>query len=284
MKLNASNSLGLISVLTLGGASFAGAQSAWLPQEKEFIVTPSYVFQKFDEFWLGTTKVNPPWGSAIKQHTVSVGLEYGISKNFAADLTFGYTRSVAKFAGETLDGMMDTTAGIRYRVLDENEVKCPFAPTISLRVGGILAGSYKTSTILPHSPGDGASGFETSMLFGKAIGQTGFGLFGDVGYRNRAEGVPDDAFFSFGVYKQFFQKITLSFAYRDVQALSGIDISDPAFAGRFTLTKENKKSLEAGIGFTDKHNFHYQVFGAMVIDGRNTGESTVMGTSASFTF
>lgn len=284
MKLHPSTSLGLVSVVTLCGASIVGAQSAWLPQEKEFTATPSYVYQTFDEFWMGTAKVNPPWGSSIKQHTVSIGLEYGITKNLAADLTFGYTRSVAKFAGETLDGMMDTTAGVRYRVVDENEVKCPFAPTITLRAGAILAGSYPISSTLPHSPGDGASGFETSVLFGKAIGDTGFGLFGDLGYRNRAKGVPDDAFFSFGVYKQFFKQLTLSVAYRDVQALSGIDIGGPGWAGQFPLTKENKKALEAGIGFTDKHNFHYQVFGATVIDGRNTGESVIVGTSASFAF
>jgi hypothetical protein len=284
MKSNSSYPLGLASLVTFGGASLATAQSAWLPREKEFTVTPSYVFQTFDEFWMGTAKVNPPWGSKIKQHTVSFATEYGITKDLAADLTFGYTRSIAKFAGETLDGMMDTTAGLRYRVVDEFASKCPYTPTLTLRAGGILSGSYPISTTLPHSPGDGASGFETSLIWGKAIGQTGFGLFGDVGYRNRAKGVPDDFFLSGGVYKQLWESWTVSFGYRQVQALSGIDIGGPGWAGQFPLTKENKKSLEVGIGFTDKHRFHYQLFGALVIDGRNTGESTILGGSASFAF
>lgn len=285
MKSNVVRSIGLTAVLTAAGTSMAQAQSAWLPLEKQFVVTPSYVYQLFDEFWMGPKKVNPAWSSAIKQHTVSASVEYGISKNWAADVTFGWTRSEAKFTGgDTLQGMIDTTAGIRYRFLDETAVKCPYAPTLTLRFGGILAGSYPTSTPLPHSPGDGASGFETSLLFGKAIGQTGFGIFGDAGYRNRAMKVPDDLFFSAGVYKQLFRSWTISAGYRQVIAQSGLDIGGPGFANQWPLLRENKKSVEVGLGFTDKHDFHYQLFGAMVIDGRNTGESTIMGASASFHF
>ncbi|HAM71176.1 MAG TPA: hypothetical protein DCM86_05995 [Verrucomicrobiales bacterium] len=284
MKSTPSYSLGLVSLVSLGGASLASAQSAWLPQEKEFTVTPTYVFQSFNTFWMGAAKVNPGWGEKIKQHTVSIATEYGISKDWAADLTFGYTRSIAHFAGETLDGMMDTTAGVRYRLYDEFESKCAYAPTLTLRAGGILSGSYPISSTLPHSPGDGASGFETSLLWGKAIGQTGFGLFGDGGFRRRGKGVPDDLFFSGGLYKQLWEAWTVSVGYRQVQALSGIDIGGPGWAGQFPLTKESKKSVEAGLGFTDKHRFHYQVFGAMVIDGRNTGEATILGASASFAF
>lgn len=284
MKLNSYTTLGLVSIFTAGGASFVDAQSAWLPQEKEFSVTPLYIFQKFDEFWMGTKKTNPGWDSSIKQHTVSLAVEYGITKKLAADLTFGYTRSEAKFAGETLDGMTDTTVGLRYQLLDEKDAGCAYAPTVAWRVGGILAGSYPISAVAPHSPGDGAAGFETSLLFGKAIGDTGFGLFGDVGYRNRAEGVPDDFFFSAGVYKQLFQAWTLSFGYRQVQGLSGRDIAGPGWANQWPELRENKKSLEAGIGYTDKGNRHYQLFGATVIDGRNTGESIVMGASITLTF
>lgn len=284
MKLNSYNTLGLVSVLTVGGASLAGAQSAWLPQPKEFSVTPTYIYQKFDEFWMGTQKTNPDWPSSIKQHSVSIALEYGITKKLAADLTFGYTRSEARFAGEKLDGMNDTAAGLRYQFLDEKEVNCAYAPTLTWRVGGILAGSYPISSVAPHSPGDGAAGFETSLLWGKAIGETGFGLYGDVGYRNRAEKVPDDFFFSGGVYKQLFKDWTLSFAYRQVQGLSGRDIAGPGWNNQWPELRENKKSLEAGLGYTDKGNRHYQVFGAMVIDGRNTGESTVLGSSITFNF
>ena len=119
MKLNSYTTLGLVSMLTVGGASLVEAQSAWLPQEKEFSVTPSYIFQKFDEFWMGTHKTNPDWTSSIKQHTVSLAVEYGITKHLAADLTIGYTRSEAKFAGETLDGLADMAVGLRYQFLDE---------------------------------------------------------------------------------------------------------------------------------------------------------------------
>ena len=285
MKKHSTPSIGVVALAAMFGSGYAHAQSAWLPQEKQFIATPSYVYQTFDEFWMGKgIKANPAWGEAIKQHTFSVSLEYGIAKDWAADLNFGYTRSEADFAGEKLDGMMDTTAGVRYRILDESTSSCPYAPTLTLRLGGILAGSYPTSTTLPHAPGDGASGWESSLLWGKAIGDTGFGLFGDLGYRDRAEGVPSDLFFSAGVYKTLFQHWTLSTAYRHVRGLSGININDDNFNGRFTLLKEIKETVEVGVGYTDKHDFHYQIFGAMVVDGRNTGEATILGASASFGF
>ena len=122
------------------------------------------------------------------------------------------------------------------------------------------------------------------MLLGKAICPN-FGVYGDFGYRTRANDVPDDLFGSAGVYVTW-RSITLSGGYRHVQGLSGGDIGDPGFGTTFGFpqTKEIQQSVEASLGFTDPGGRHYALFGAKSVAGRNTGDKCVIGLAASFPF
>jgi hypothetical protein len=261
----------------------AASRTAWVLPQGKFSLNLSYVFETFDEFWMGRTKAQLP--DDIEQHTVAVGLEYGLFDAVTVDLTLGYTRTSFSPADD-LDGLNDTTLGVRWRVVDEFAVDSPYIPTLTVRVGGIIAGTYDTVTTgAPHSPGDGASGVEMSLLFGKALGNTGFGLFGEVGYRHRLENVPDDFFASLGVYKTFLEGFIASFGYRRVQGLSGLDIGGPGFTpARFPETQEIFDNLEAGLGYTDTGGRHYGLFGAWTIDGKNAGEKTIVGASLTIPF
>ena len=141
--------------------------SAYLPLEGRFTLSGSYIFETFDEFWAGRKKMDLP--DDIHQHTVSVGLEYGLLDDVALDLTLGYTRTSFSSVDD-LDGLNDTTLGVRWRMFDEFRYDSPYIPTLTLRLGGIIEGSYDTVTTgAPNSPGDGASGIETSLLFGKVF-------------------------------------------------------------------------------------------------------------------
>ncbi len=274
----------LIPALALCAGISAHAQySAWLPDERQFVVTPGFVYSTFDKFWVGDTRVdNPPNGKSLDQYITFLSVEYGILPDLAADLTVGYTWTDTKAFGAsgTRDdnGLADTYFGLRYRIWDEQKHDECLLPTIAVRVGGIIAGTYDEN--FPFSAGDGAHGLEGSLLLAREI-CPGFGLFGDIGYRFRDEDVPNDFFASGGFYMGY-AGFNATVAYRHVRGMSGTDIGDPGFT--FPELKEITHNLEFGLGYTDAGERHYQVFYARTIDGRNTGQKNIIGVSASFPF
>jgi hypothetical protein len=270
--------------VSLSAASGAFAQSVWLPEKGQLVVAPAYAYQTFDEFLAGKTKTTLP--ADIVQQTGSIGLEYGLTPKFAVDATIGYTRVDFDPPGAPntrRDGLDDTRLGLRYRFIDEDLSGRAWVPAVGVRIGGIIAGTYDVPTTLPPiNPGDGANGFETSLLLGKTFGQTGFGAYADLGYRVRDHDVPDDLFGSVGVFKHL-GPVTLSFGYRHIQGLSGGDIGGPGFGTSygFPQVKEINQLIEGGIAYTDKGGRSYQFTVAQKIDGRNTGDKLVFGVSVS---
>jgi len=270
------------SLCTVSGAF---AQSVWMPEKGQMVVAPGYSYQTFDKFDAGGTKFKLP--TDVVQQTGSIGLEYGLTPKLAVDLTLGYTRVEYEPSGGPnahRDGLDDTRLGVRYRFIDEDLGGRAWVPAVGIRVGGIIAGTYDVPTALPPiNPGDGASGFETSLLLGKTFGSTGFGTYADIGFRVREDSVPDDIFGSAGVFKHI-GPVTLSFGYRHIQGLSGGDIFGPGFGTSFGFkqVKEINQFIEGGIAFTDKGGRSYQLTVAQNIEGRNTGDKLVFGVSISF--
>lgn len=269
-----------VGATALGTVLPALAQSPWLPVEGRLEITPRYVYQNFQEFWIRRDQ-RMKLDEDVVQHTGTLSAEYGITQDWAVDATLGYTRVDSKAFGgsNTDDGLADTRLGVRYRIVDERDTSQNWVPTVTLRVGGIVAGTYDAG--LPFSAGDGAHGGEFSMLVGKAIGGTGFGIYGEAGYRLRENPVPDEFFGLLGVYQTLGQ-FTLSAGYRHIQSLSGVNIMDEGFT--FPELKEINQLFEAGLGFTDKGGRFYQIFGAFTLDGRNTGDKMILGISATFGF
>jgi hypothetical protein len=262
--------------------------SAYLPATGQLAFTPSYVYSTYDEFWMGNVKTD--LGTRQSQHNGFVTFEYGAFDHVAFDLTLGYT--YAEFEdGPDDDGLMDTTFGMRWQLIDEKNASCPCTPTTSIRFGGIIEGTYDDS--FPFSAGDGASGFEASLLFAKEI-CSGFGLYGDIGWRTRNHSVPDDLFGSAGAYATF-KGFSLSGGYRHIQGLSGGDIGDttgrhvfdpaggPGTYG-FPQVKEINQLVEASLGYTDGGGRYYSVFGARNVDGKNTGDKWIAGASITVPF
>ena len=272
----------LAGVILLASVPASG-QSAYVPLEGRFTLSGSYVFETFDEFWRGRKKTRLP--DDIHQHTVSVGLEYGLFDDVALDLTLGYTRSSFGSADD-IDGLNDTSLGVRWRIFDEFRSDLSYLPTLTVRLGGIIEGSYDTITTgPPHSPGDGASGVETSLLFGKVFGATDMSVSGDVGYRHRDSNVPDDFFVSVGLDKIFFEYILAGFHYRHTQGLSGIDIGSPGFdPSRFPEVKEISDNVQAELGYIGARGQYFGLIAAWTIAGRNTGKKLILGPVASFPF
>jgi len=261
-------------LLTMTAASTATAASPWTLARGDLALTPTFLYETFDRFFLGTDETRGP-ERGVHQTTFSTTLEYGILDELTADLTLGFTRSVVETAAgdDGEDGLADTTFGLRYRLVDEFTSDSPWMPTLGVRVGGIVEGTYQQGLV--QSPGDGASGVQADLLFGKSFGASGFGMSGSVGYRHRTELVPDDLLLSLGVYQTFLQYGLASVGFRHEQGLSGSDIGDQGF--NFPGLKEIATSLESSLSLRhpDGHSLGF-VF-AHTFDGRNTGKKLVYG-------
>ena len=274
--------------LLLGSAALfvvghtAVAQNVWLTEPGAFVLTPSHTFQSYDTFFAGDAKMALP--DDITQRTTSLRFDYGLAPRLAVDATIGYTEVKFSPPGASFkrSGRDDSQLGLAYALLQESET----TPAITWRVGAIFAGSYDVPTTLPPiNPGDGASGLETSFAIGKSFGE-GFAVYGELGYRNRNHGVPDDFFGSAGLSKRF-GAFAINGGYRRTQGLSGGDIGGPGFGTKFGLpgVKEITQFAEGGVSFTDSGGRNYQfVFAKKVGSVRNTGEATVYNFSISLPF
>jgi hypothetical protein len=280
------------AVCALATCAHLSAQSVWLPAERQVVVTPGFAFTTFDEFWAGRTKVsNPPNGKSLDQFTGFLALEGGILPWLAADATLGYTGTdTGAFGGASDDGLADTQLGVRLGLVQESR----FAPALTLRVGGVVAGTYDENT--PFAAGDGAHALESSLQIGKRFGESGFGAYGEIGYRLRDNPAPDEIFGSVGVFAQargVFNELdlfTISFGYRHVQGLNGLNIGGARFnpglgaAHGFPALREVNQMVEGALGYTDAGGRHYQFTVAGSVDGRNTGDKLAFVFSVSVPF
>ncbi|MEY2877890.1 MAG: hypothetical protein RLZZ15_270 [Verrucomicrobiota bacterium] len=274
--------LAAVAAALAATAQRSSAQTVWLAEPGALVVTPIYTAQSFDEFYVGTAKMKLP--DDITQRTTSLRFDYGLAPHLALDATIGYT--TVKFsppgANFKRSGRDDTRLGLSYAFLTESADR----PAVTWRSGLILNGSYDVpNTLPPINPGDGASGFESSLSIGKSFGE-GFAAYGEIGYRNRNHNVPDDIFYSIGASKQF-GGFGVNVGYRRTQGLSGGDIGGPGFGTRvgFPQVKEVAGFIEGGLSFTDSGGRSYQLTGAKCVgDIRNSGRAKVVSFSISLPF
>ena len=208
-----------------------------------------------------------------------MNLEYGITNRIAIDATLGYSQ--AGVEGESdRGGLTDSRIGVSYNFATEGTDWN--GPTLSLRGGAIIAGNYTEGEL--DSIGDGASGWEVSLLAEKEFG-LGFGFYGDFGYRQRADDVPDSLFGNAGLYYSMGSWLVTA-GYRFDDSLSGGDIGGAGFGTSFGLpqVEEDDYSIDASLGYTDPGGRFYSLFASHTIDGRNTGEKNFLGFSITLPF
>jgi len=258
------------------GAGPAVAASPWLPEEGRLEFSTVTVYETFDEFRMGGKKTD--FGMDFEQITQAFSLQYGLFEDVALDFTTGYVRVFGDLP--TNDGLMDTTLGVQLRLVDEFEWDAAWVPTVTARFGGIIAGTYDANgAVFPGIPGEKASGLESEISVGKNL-PYGFALAGALGMRVREKDVPLEWHLRTAAYYTPFEIVTLSFAYDQWRATSGIDIGDPNSASEFRNIREVTQNIEAGLTLSDPGQ-HVFVTGyyTHTVDGRNTGLKDVGGVS-----
>ena len=286
----------IIVTTAIGSSAFADGVSPWLPAPGAGFVNLSYVSQNANEFYRSDRKVPTPGpnpGQNLGQHTVWINGMYGLSDAVAIDFRVGAARSyfgattpmgapIPPTGGrDNYSGVTDTNIGVTWRIVDELEK--PSLPSIALRGGAIIEGSYTPGWI--NSIGDGASGLEVSALAGKYLADW-LAVSGEVGYRVRDEDVPSDLFFnvSGGV---LLDNIGLGVNYKLVDAQSGIQIGGPGFdpvTGVFPRLEEDIQFLSGTVSLNVSDQTNLAVTYGEVIDGRNTSKSKVFSVTMGYLF
>ena len=274
----------VVLLLVIGTSPTLAQYSAYLPPPRQWILSPGYSFQAFDHFWAGDTRYSLAdlgISGEIQQHTIQFACEYGVSRRVALDASLGYVRT--HLTRQSEEGLTDSSVGLRYQLLREHRTR-PSRPTLALRLGSVIQGTYDLHLGLPPThPGDGASGVEIAALFGKTLGRSGLTAYGDVGYRNRSEGVPSDVFGTMGLSYGPAPWISVNIAYRHEQSLSGVDILGPGFVGNWQEVREINRLMEMGISFALARGISWNTFVSWNLSGRNTADKNIVGTYLSWT-
>lgn len=291
-------SFGAIATENLPRIPFA--ESAQLPEPNQFVVTPWYYYTVFRKLWIGDKKtsieIEPQQDFELNDGMLRV--DYGVNRRFALDLNVGVTSAATRSwnprgDSQTTLGLMDTQFGVRYRVLDELECSDWYIPTLTLRAGGIIKGTYDAN--FPMAPGDGASGFEAAVMLLKTWKPWGIGVYGDFAYRLRDNHVPQTIAGAGGLSETIalgwlFKSLTINAGYRGLYDLNGSDLTGGRVAatphdfinlGYSRTAQEMYQVGELGLGVTDKGERRYFFSGSHPFDGKNTGKvnNFVIGVS-----
>jgi len=247
----------------------------WLLTPGEVDVNISYVNQDAGSFYLADEKTDID----IVQNTYWLGVKYGISDNLALDFKTGYAQN--EFSGDTVSARTDSTLGLTWRFNDEF-INDDNYPSAALRFAVIAKGNYDVGTI--NAIGDGASGFETSLLLGKAFTDR-FAVSGELGYRNRNNNVPDEFLLTANTFYNLTDRFSVSAGYYYINSDSNLDIGDPGFSpDDFPIVNEDSETIGVGASFQINDSMYAGIDIAKVIDGRNTAKNDIMAVNIGYSF
>ena len=281
----------------------------WIAEPGTGTISFTYANQSAKEFWRpvdGTvTKVTGPLGptgASLAQNTMWFGANYAVNDFVALDIQSAFASSMVTGAvgpsggQESYSGLFDSNVALTFRLVDE---LISDAPSVAVRIGGILAGAYDTGYI--NSLGDGGHGVETSLIVGKFGNAAGFSA--EVGLRMRgstdvntqavggamASGetvdIPNDMFVNLGLFIPAGSAVTLGVDYRMVNAMSGLDIGGMGFSpSRFPGLEEDAHIVGGRLLANVTDTVNLNVFFGQVVADKNTAASRIFGAGIGFGF
>ena len=279
----------------------------WIAEPGTGTISFTYANQSAKEFWRGVDGMKTPGplgetDASLAQNTMWFAANYAVNDFVALDIQSAFASSfvtggVGPSGGqESYSGLFDSNVALTFRLVDE---LISDAPSVAVRVGGILAGAYDTGYI--NSLGDGGHGVETSLIigkFGNAAGfsaEVGFRVRGSTDVNTQAVGggmaagetvdVPNDMFVNLGLFIPAGSAVTLGVDYRMVNAMSGIDIGGMGFSpSRFPGLEEDAHIVGGRLLANVTDTVNLNVFFGQVVAGKNTAASRVFGAGIGFGF
>jgi len=268
-----------------------------VPDKGQFVAGIVYEESEAYHVFLNGRSRNVTWHAAGESYGIDINqgylaLQYGITERWAADLNVGATTAGWRFFNtdgsqggvHSTTGLMDIGFGVRYQVFNENNAPSPWLPTLTLRAGAVLPGSFNEN--LPFAPGLRSAAIEPGFLARKHFGWTGFGAYTDCLYRwNRTTG-NDQYIATLGLFQQI-KGWELDVGYRHLQTLSGGDIVLAADNSIYYPrdTREISDAIEAGFSYTTaKRRIRYGFHSRTIFDGNNTDRKFWVGGSFDIPF
>ena len=265
-----------VSVLLALSSTVYAEGSPWLLTPGDVDVNISYVNQDADSFYLAGKKTDID----IVQNTYWLGVKYGFSDNLALDFKTGFAKNKLKGASEISD-RTDSTLGLTWRFNDEF-INNNNYPSAALRFAIISEGNYDVGFV--NAIGDGASGFETSLLLGKAITDK-FAVSGEIGYRNRDNNVPDELLITANTFYNLTDQFSVSAGYYYVNSDSNLDIAGPGFSpDKFPIVDEDSETISIGSSFQINRSMYIGLDFAKVNNGRNTSKNDIAAVNIGYIF
>ena len=251
----------------------AAAEGPWVNSPDESSLGVSYVEERYDQIWMGTTKADHP---STVQRNLWLNYDRGISDRLMFSGQLGYTEAEFDSAGsDTNRGLADTYAALKYQFRDEFSDTSPLS--MSGRVGVIIKGSYDRATPgNPHAPGDKANGLDAALQIGRFV-SSNLALYTELGYRVLTNDVPDEIYYNLGFNNMLTQQLTLYGQYAGKNSRDGLDIGGPGFGGEPDLHKvdEERQWAELGLNVQLAERGNISIGYASVIDGKNTSDSNI---------
>ncbi len=267
-----------------------------VPEKGQLIAGLVYDESEAYHIWAGRNFQNITVHSGGENYGIDVNqgyvaLQYGITEKWAADLNIGATTMGWRAFDpnqqvHSTTGLMDWDFGVRYQVWNETTASSPWLPTLSLRAGAILPGTYDQG--IAFAPGLRSAAIEPEAIARKHFGWTGLGAYADLLYRwNRTTG-NDQYITAIG----FFQEIKgweLDVGFRHLQTISGGDlVYDPADPSSLVYprnAREVSDAIEAGFSYnTSKRHIRYGFESRTIVDGSNTDQKFWVGGSIDIPF
>ena len=230
----------------------------------------------------------------IDAHQGYLALQYGLTERWVFDLNVGYVSSGWRsFEGEEIrstGGLMDVSFGVRYQLFNETNAPCAFLPTLTLRAGAVLPGSYDQN--FPFAPGVRSTAVEPEILLRKHVGWPGLGFYGDGLFRWNHTTPDDQYIIAVGLFQQI-KGWEVDLGYKHLQTLSGLDIIypvDPSSNNGLNIIyprspRENYDAIEFGFSYvTSKRHWRYGFQLTSVVDGNNTDSKLWIGGSLDIPF
>jgi hypothetical protein len=256
------------------------AEWADVPPEKRFNIRFWYIEGEAYHVWYGRDRQNVTIQRQGEDYGIDpmygvIGMEYGLTDRWAADVNLGYgtvgTRSYnATGASESTSGILDVNFGVRYQIWHESDQNA-WLPTVSFRAAGILPGTYRKH--FPFAPGSHSAAIEPSFHVKKHFGWTGLGAYGEASYRwMRTTG--DDQYTAAVGFFQEIRAWNFNAGYRHFQQLSGYDlpavpVGTPIFYS--PQVREITDAIEAGFSYTTlSRQWKWGFYTSKIFDGSNT--------------
>jgi len=257
------------------------AEWANMPDQGQFSVRLWYQEAEGYHIWAPRDRHN----ITVHAHDESYGIdrtqglilmEYGLTEKWAVDVNVGYgTVGVRSFnsalSAESTTGLLDTSLGVRYQIVNEKQAASSWLPTLTFRAGGVLPGSFEKS--FPFAPGQRSAAIEPSLLIRKHFGWPGFGAYGDVFYRWMRTTGQDQ----YGAAVGLFQEIkgwTLDAGYRHLQQIGGYDLQYNGLGAPLHYSPEVREisdAIEAGFSYaTSRRHWRWGFYTRTTFDGSNT--------------